>query len=145
MLRKFRITLEGKSYDVQVEILDEEEGSTPEPQPLVSPKKTPASPAAPVTEFVQPPEAAEKTSPSAPGSSEPASGGPGDLPSPLNGIVISIKVEAGQEVQEGEELITLEAMKMNTPVLADRTGKVTKIYVQPDATVQEGQPLVHLE
>lgn len=51
-------------------------------------------------------------------------------------------VQVGQEVKEGDHLVTLEAMKMNTFVFAPITGKVTAIKTEPSAVVEEGQVLI---
>lgn len=51
-------------------------------------------------------------------------------------------VQAGQEVKEGDHLLTLEAMKMNTFVFAPKSGKVTAVKTEVGAVVEEGQALV---
>ena len=51
-------------------------------------------------------------------------------------------MQAGQEVKEGEHLLTLEAMKMNTFVFAPRAGKVAAIQTEVGAAVEEGQVLI---
>jgi pyruvate carboxylase len=56
-----------------------------------------------------------------------------------------VVVAAGQQVKEGDHLLTLEAMKMNTFVFAPRAGKVAEVKVSVGAAVEEGQPLVRLE
>jgi biotin carboxyl carrier protein len=53
-----------------------------------------------------------------------------------------VVVDVGQEVNEGDHLVTLEAMKMNTFVFAPQKGKITEIKVSVGSTVEEGQPLV---
>ncbi len=52
--------------------------------------------------------------------------------------VWQVRVELGQEVAEGDELVVLESMKMEIPVFAPQAGKVTAIHVEPDQVVQEG-------
>ena len=54
-------------------------------------------------------------------------------------------VTAGQQVKEGDHLLTLEAMKMNTFVFAPRAGKVAEVKVAVGAAVEEGQSLVRIE
>lgn len=73
-------------------------------------------------------------------SSGPA--GPGDVPSPLAGRVTAVVVTVGQEVSEGDHLVTLEAMKMNTFVFAPKSGKVAEIKTSVGAAVEEGQVLI---
>ena len=55
-----------------------------------------------------------------------------------------VKVPVGDPVAAGDELIILESMKMEIPVVAPRAGTVTLLNVQPEERVQEGDPLVEL-
>jgi biotin carboxyl carrier protein len=75
----------------------------------------------------------------------PVASGPGDVPSPLAGRVTALNVQAGQDVKEGDHLLTLEAMKMNTFVMAPRAGKIREVEVSVGSAVDEGQALVTLE
>ena len=72
----------------------------------------------------------------------PAPAGPGDVPSPLAGRVTAVVVTVGQEVKEGDHLLTLEAMKMNTFVFAPKSGKVAEIKVAVGDAVEEDQILM---
>ena len=65
--------------------------------------------------------------------------------SPMPGIVKSIAVVVGQEVIEGMEICTVEAMKMQNKLIATRSGKVIKIDCKVDEQVDEGKVLVELE
>jgi len=134
MIRKLRVTVDGKPYDVSVEIPDEA-GVLPAARPAATPVAA-ASVAATVSAPATP-------APSAPVAA--AAAGPGDVPSPLSGRVTAIIAQVGQSVQEGDHLITLEAMKMNTFVFAPRAGKVAEIKVAVGAAVDEGQALARLE
>jgi biotin carboxyl carrier protein len=69
----------------------------------------------------------------------------GDIPSPLAGKVVAVSVTVGQQVNAGDELVTLEAMKMNTYVYAPSAGTVAAVYVSAGDAVEENQPLVRLE
>jgi biotin carboxyl carrier protein len=60
----------------------------------------------------------------------------------LAATVVAVNVKEGQAVKEGDLLVTLEAMKMSTPINSDRAGTVSKIYVSAGQSVQEGQPLI---
>ncbi len=134
MIKRLRVTVDGNSYDVTVELPDE--------------TSAPAVAAAPVTPVI----AAPVPAPAAPATPKPASAtvapsgpaGPGDVPSPLAGRVTAVVVTVGQEVKEGDHLITLEAMKMNTFVFAPKSGKVTEVKTAVGATVEEGQALVKI-
>lgn len=144
MIKKLRVTVDGNTYDVTVELPDDSSApalsvgpySPPAPRPSVPPAAppviTPAAPAAP-----PPPAAAPPTAGSA--------AAPGDVPSPLAGRVTAIVVTVGQAVKEGDHLLTLEAMKMNTFVFAPRAGKVAEIKTTVGAAVEESQSLIRLE
>jgi biotin carboxyl carrier protein len=123
-MKKLRVTVDGKPYDVLVEILDE--GGAPAPGGSgVRPAHVSA-----------PPVAARSSGASA--------AAPGDVPSPLAGKVVSIDVQPGQPVEAGAQLLTLEAMKMNTYVFAPAAGTVEEILVAAGDAVNEGQALVRL-
>ncbi len=131
-MKKLRITVEGKVYDVQVELLDE--GTTAAPVPRsAAPAPAIAPPAAP------PPAAAP-----APAAAPRAPAGGGDVPSPLAGKVVSIDVKVGDSVGDGAQVATIEAMKMNTYIYAPKAGKVVEILAKPGEAVEEGAPLVRL-
>ena len=52
--------------------------------------------------------------------------------------VWQVRVEVGQTVEEGDELVVLESMKMEIPVLAPVGGTVAEVKVEPDTQVHEG-------
>lgn len=128
-MKHLRITVEGKAYDVQVELLDE--GNSPAPAPRRSAPARAAS-AAPV-------KAAAKAIKAA-----PAAGGAGTVASPLAAVVVSVDVAVGDAVEAGQKVATLEAMKMNTIVSAVSAGTVKAILVAAGDGVEEGQALVEI-
>jgi len=65
--------------------------------------------------------------------------------SDLNAIVWKIEVNAGASVNGGDTLIILEAMKMEIPVVAPRSGTVEAILVKEGQQVTEGEPLAILQ
>jgi len=67
-----------------------------------------------------------------------------DIVSPLAGNVWKIEIEPGQQVQEGDLLLILEAMKMENEIFADRDGIVGTIHIEEGNAVVIGQPLVTL-
>lgn len=67
---------------------------------------------------------------------------PGGVKSSIQGMVLDIKVQAGQKVAAGDTLLVLEAMKMENPVVSPVDGTVTEIFVENGAVVQSGDVLV---
>ncbi|WP_432533005.1 acetyl/propionyl/methylcrotonyl-CoA carboxylase subunit alpha [Kineococcus arenarius] len=70
---------------------------------------------------------------------------PGAVPAPMDGTVVRVAVEQGAEVQRGDLLAVLEAMKMETPVTAPRAGTVRQVRVEAGGSVVQGAPLLTLE
>ena len=64
------------------------------------------------------------------------------MPAPLDGGIIKVHVKRGMLVQEGDLLLILEAMKMETEIRAPRTGTVTSIDVKEGDLVAVGDTLV---
>lgn len=91
----------------------------------------------PLDKDAPPPEAAA----SAPPSQSPAQRS-APIPSPLAGKVVTIRVQTGQTVKKGEELMVLEAMKMNTYLYAPQNGSIAGILVSEGDAVEEGQSLI---
>ena len=123
-MKTLRITLEGKTYDVAVEVLGENASA---PAPVAS---APAQAAAPVA---APPQQAPAA---------PAPAGAGSVLSPMAGQVMKIKVAVGATVSQNQEVIVLEAMKMETPIYAPAAGTVRAISVKEGEAVAEGQALL---
>jgi acetyl-CoA carboxylase biotin carboxyl carrier protein len=65
-----------------------------------------------------------------------------DVTMPMNGKVISVKAEVGQTVQEDAELIVIEAMKMELPVVATGMGTVKEVKAKVGESYQIGDVLV---
>ena len=68
-----------------------------------------------------------------------------DVEAHITGTVWQIEVEVGDEVSEDDELIILESMKMEMPVVAPSDGTVSEILVEKDDSVEEGQVVARLE
>jgi propionyl-CoA carboxylase alpha chain len=71
--------------------------------------------------------------------------GPEVIGAPMPGLVVSVNVEAGQEVSAGETLAVLQAMKMENEISSPRDGTVKVVHARAGQTVEQGQPLVELE
>jgi len=68
----------------------------------------------------------------------------GDVISPLAGKLVSIDVTVGQDVQEGAQVATVEAMKMNTYIYAPKSGKIASLQVNPGEAVDEGSVILRI-
>jgi len=143
-MKKLRVTVEGKAYDVLVEILDSGAAPVPAaPAPVIAaPVAMPV--AAPMASVAAPISASVSAPVSAPTSAPAGSSGPGDVLSPLSGKIVSIDVQLGQAVAEGEQVATMEAMKMNTYIYAPKAGKVAAISAIPGDGVEEGSVLLRI-
>jgi pyruvate carboxylase len=60
---------------------------------------------------------------------------PGDVGSPMPGVIVDVKVHVGMKVREGEPLFTLSAMKMETSIKAPKSGTLAKLTVNPGDSV----------
>lgn len=112
---------------VQYQVWPEEQASAP----------AVAAAAAPVASAPAKPEAA----PAAPARAAVAAGA-STLNAPLPGTIVAINVREGDSVEEGQELLTLEAMKMKNEIRADRAGVVARIHVNEGDLVKHGEALI---
>ena len=124
-MEHLRITVEGKVYDVIVEKLESDEPTQ----------------AAPVVRAATPSAPARAAAPAPAPAPQPAAAGAGDVVSPLAGIVKAIDAPVGTKVNEGDLVLTLEAMKMYTSINAATSGTITAVHVNVGDGVEEGQVL----
>ena len=68
-----------------------------------------------------------------------------DVTMPMNGKVIGVRVEVGQRVQEDDEVVVIEAMKMELPIAAPAGGTVKEIKAKEGESYQVGDVLVVIE
>jgi biotin carboxyl carrier protein len=129
---KLKITVDRKVYEVEVEATE------PEPEML------------PPSGYIMQPGVARVPAPTpslAP--AQPAANENVDenkvCRSPINGIVVKIAAQIGQQIQPGDTLLVLEAMKMETNITAPVAGKISKINVNAGDGVQAGLILVEFE
>jgi methylmalonyl-CoA carboxyltransferase small subunit len=133
---KLNVTVDGKSYEVDVEVQEEANGRSlggyipPHP-----PTSSVAMPSVPVAVPLN----GHGTAP------EPNVDEAKVCRSPIAGIVIKTNAQVGQQLQANDLLLVLEAMKMETNVTAPVAGKVKKLHVNPGDGVQVGQLLVEFE
>ncbi len=108
--------------------------SSTAPVEPAAPKAAPVAAAAPAAPKAEAPKPA--AAPAA-----PVTGGK-KIVSPLPGSVVKVLVSEGQNVKEGQALVTLESMKMENSIMADCSGVVSKIMVTPGQTVMQDDVLV---
>lgn len=135
-MKKFNITVNGKSYEVEVEELGGATASTP--RPAAAPR--PAAPA------VKPaPAAAPAPKPAAQATPAAAPAGGHNVDAPMPGTLLDIKVNVGDSVTSGQVLMILEAMKMENEIMAPADGRVAAINANKGASVNAGEVLIVLE
>ncbi len=114
--RKFKIKIDGKVFEAEVEEVGGEKA--------VQATATKAAPAPP--------------------SPLPQAGSGNSIVAPMPGKILSIKVKKGQQVNAGDTVLILEAMKMEQEIKSSISGTVSEIPVSEDDTVKKDQPLVIL-
>jgi biotin carboxyl carrier protein len=127
---KYKVTLNGRTYEVEVELgkamcVAEYEAYAPAAAPVA---------AAPVA--AAPVAAAPVAAPAV-----SVSGGE-SVTAPMPGNILKVNVTVGQSVKEGDLLCVLEAMKMENEILAPKAGTVTQVLVSKGSTVDTGAALV---
>lgn len=76
--------------------------------------------------------------------SGPAAGGASEIVAPMPGVVVGLPVAVGDEVEAGQAVVVVEAMKMQNELAAEADGVVAEILVKVGDTVDGGAPLVKL-
>lgn len=132
-MKRMRITVNGVTYEVEVEVLDEDASGDGVP-PLSSVRPRPPEPASAPGAPVAP-----SVAPSADAAPEKA------LTSPVSGIIVEVKVTVGALVKENDPVLIVEAMKMNTTVSSPLAGRVRAIEARVGEAVRQGQVLLLFE
>ncbi len=127
MLRKFKITVNGTEYLVEME----EIGA---PQVASVPQPTAPVPAENPEPVVEP------TAPAAPVQTSAATADA--MTAPMPGTILKILVNPGESVQENQPLMILEAMKMENEIVAGESGVVADIHVSTGDMVNPGDALI---
>ena len=130
---KYKVTLKGRTYEVEVEageaiLLDEYEAIAPSAPAAAPAAAAPAAAPAPAA-------AAAPAAPAVTGAGEPVN-------APMPGNILKVNVSQGQAVKSGDVLCVLEAMKMENEIMAPKDGTVTQVLVSKGSTVDTGAPLV---
>ncbi len=118
-MKVYKIKVNGKAYKVELEAIDEV-ASQAAPAAAIAEAKKEAAPAV--------------TAPKASGNGQ-------EVPSPIQGTVVGIKVKVGDAVKKGTVLFIVEAMKLENDVVSPFDGTVTEILVEKGASVASKQPL----
>lgn len=118
---KAQVTVNGKDFQVEMEVQPEAEKKTVTPLPQSDEKV--------------------ETEPSTTGqvNTEQA------IKAPLPGVITEIKVSVGDQVKAGDTVVVLEAMKMANNIEAEKDGTVTAICIKQGESVMEDTPLVVIE
>lgn len=140
---KMKITLHGVVYEVEVEILDDVEGygtlsGIPPVPRFVQSQPMPTNQS---NDGILPPPSRAAAAAAAAAS---AAGGK-TIISPVGGTIVEVKAKAGDTVKKGQEILILEAMKMQTSIQAPFDGTIKSINVSAGDTVRESQVLVEFQ
>lgn len=130
-MKKFKITVNGKAYEVEVE----EMGGAPVAAPAPAPTAPAPAPAAPA------PAPAAPASTPAPAVGGPIPDGAITVKAPMPGKISALKAEAGKAVKRGDIILVLEAMKMQNDITATADGTLHEIRVNPGDNVKTGDVL----
>lgn len=132
MVRKYRVTVAGQTYEVEVEELGSG-GAAVRSAERVAPQAAAAHTAPTAAAAHSAPEHAAR----------PAAGG-GIVSSPLPGKVLAVRAQVGQKVKRGDLLLVIEAMKMENEIFAANAGTVRKVHVTSGQNVETGDLLAEL-
>ncbi|MCR4427787.1 MAG: biotin/lipoyl-binding protein [Caldiserica bacterium] len=138
MTRKYLIRVDNKTYEVEVEEVTKRVTSI-SPAVETSPPPTPPPPKSiPVQmpQVPQPPSGKPKVS---------EISGLKKVQAPMSGTVLKILCQPGQEIKEGDVILKLEAMKMETEIAAPFPGRVKEVLVVEGQNVNSGETMILVE
>lgn len=134
MSKQYRITVDGTTYQVEVEELGA--GAAAAPAPATAPAPAPApAPAAAAPAPAPAPAAAPAPAPAAGGAGSPVT-------APMPGKVLRVVVSVGAPVKNGDMVLVLEAMKMENEIFAPADGVVKEIRARDGDTVNTGDVMM---
>lgn len=150
---KYTVKVDDQTYEVEIEDVRQRpiiavvngERIEVEPQNMQA-RMAPATVARPAPADASPASAArptpiQETHAGAP----PVAGGAKIVRAPIPGVIVALLVRPGDEVVHGQELCTIEAMKMRNNIRAGRSGRIAEILVTPGQTVNHNDALMSFE
>lgn len=145
MQKKYKITINGREYEVVVEELEGLVGANYSqnfaPLPQVSPAQVPMQQAVPAPMPAPQAPAQSKPAPAPKPSPAPSAGGT-VVSAPMPGKILKVLVQPGAQVKNGQNIMVLEAMKMENEILAPSDGVVREVKVKEGDNVNTGDTLV---
>lgn len=139
MLRKFKISVDGTQYLVEMEEVGAPTPTPADAAPAASAAPAPAPAAAPAPAPAPAPEPAP-----APAAPAPVAAGSHAQTAPMPGTILDIHVKVGDVVTANQPVMILEAMKMENEVVAEQAGTIASINVEKGAMVNPGDTLFTL-
>jgi biotin carboxyl carrier protein len=131
---KLRITLDERTFEVEVEVAQEDHANLPPAYPVGTARL------------------AGSAATNAPAGIQTAAGAPNAVAdeskacrSPVSGVVVKVIAAAGDRINAGDSILVLEAMKMETNIMAPQSGVIASIKVAQGARVQTGDVLVEFD
>lgn len=141
MSRKFKVTVNGEVFDVEIETAN---SSTSEQKATKKIENKPAPiPEAATTASTKEPVMAEPRK--EPKKESVVTNGSKVVAAPLPGKILSVKVKKGSSVKKGDLLLILEAMKMENEIYSSQDGTITDILVSAGDYVSTGDKLIVME
>jgi pyruvate/oxaloacetate carboxyltransferase/biotin carboxyl carrier protein len=118
-------------------------GAPPRPVPGAPPRPVPGAPPRPAPAAVPKPAPAAAAKPAPAAAATPA-GPTEEVSAPMPGMIIEVKCNVGDKVNEGDVVVILEAMKMQNPLCSPVNGQVAAIHVKSGDSVAVGQVLIEI-
>lgn len=134
MTKQYKITVNGKTYDVSVEEVKQEKVRVSAPvvqAQTQAPKPSPVEQAKPAVQADSPSAAIDENAVS--------------VKATMPGTIVSFSVAVGDKVTEGQVVAILEAMKMENELTAPASGEVKSIHVEKGSSVVEGQVILQIK